>query len=1142
MEEGDQVHKQHHGPRSGKSAEKKKVAKRRKQGLEDKPVKLNQRAFGGTMRDAARDVLRRLERQERNAHVPKPSRDYLDVTPPTVVAVVGPPGCGKTTLIRSLVKHYTRQTLRSVKGPVTVVAGRARRITFLECTQDLNVMCDVARVADLVLLLIDASFGFEMETFEFLNIAQSHGFPKVLGCLTFLDKFKQNKTLKRQKKILKHRFWKEVCAGAKLFFLSGMDGGYYLPREMLNLARFIGVSALKPQNWRTTHPAILADRVEDLTPPAEVEKDPACPRTVCLYGFIRGKALRPTQKVHIPGIGDFSIADISVLEDPCPLPSKALVRNRQRHLTERMRRLYAPMSDIGDLLYDQHNVYLAVDRSVERVGKGMEMLHQLASDRFHVDEKLRQSGISLLAQGQQLQADEGAMETDDFELEDKRPLPTDDDDDDDGDDDGEDDGEAGDDPGLEGSDVRPDGTRRRRAVFSEEEAARLAERAKAVGEEDDDDDEEDNEEEEADGPKGGRLLPASWHPPTAGQHAAVSLEDEELEENEGMGPLFTKVSTDVLNAEDVTRERPAKLHDWEREDVRETLRNLFVTGKWTAEESAQEGGGAAAFEMVDENDDPDDGAAMHLDGDEEEEEDDGPGVDLELNNNELKDKVQYWKEKQKLKSPAEEELVAPAEEKAEEEDEDMAEYRKKKVQAKKAFDQNYDSMNNLQQMRHDIQEQNTKMKEVLDQLPAIEERVKVFGFYEGLYLRLVLEKMPAEFLKEFDPRRPVVIGGLQPHEEKLGMVYMRIKKHRWYPKILKCNDPLVMSIGWRRFQTMPLYAIEDQNGRHRYLKYTPLHMHCIAVFWGPIFPPNTGVICFQNIMDKSAKHFRPAATGYIMQSEKSSCVVKKIRLTGVPVRIHKNTCFIKNMFNSPLEVAKFEGAKLKTVSGVRGAVKKAVPNKKGIFRAVFEDKILMSDIVNLRTWKAVAPEQYYNPVTDLLKGAGWRAMRTQNELRKLHGIPIPRKGDSAYRAGPARRADKKFAALVVPDAVVAQLPFNKKKRMAKTVQTPHERTRVELALQAATARVYSPEETARTRLVAAVKGEARQRAQKRGPSSGKVLKKKLEKKVAEEKKRKRDSEQKIRKKQRIARDAQTKAGEGLRKHNASKRKAARKKG
>lgn len=59
-------------------------------------------------------------------------------------------------------------------------------------------------------MLIDASFGFEMETFEFLNICQVHGFPRIMGVLTHLDAFKNNKTLRKTKKNLKHRFWTEV--------------------------------------------------------------------------------------------------------------------------------------------------------------------------------------------------------------------------------------------------------------------------------------------------------------------------------------------------------------------------------------------------------------------------------------------------------------------------------------------------------------------------------------------------------------------------------------------------------------------------------------------------------------------------------------------------------------------------------------------------------------------------------------------------------------------------------------------------------------------------------------------------------------------------------------------------------------------
>ena len=52
--------------------------------------------------------------------------------------------------------------------------------------------------------------------------------------------------------------------------------------------------------------------------------------------------------------------------------------------------------------------------------------------------------------------------------------------------------------------------------------------------------------------------------------------------------------------------------------------------------------------------------------------------------------------------------------------------------------------------------------------------------------------------------------------------------------------------------------------------------------------------------------------------------MKKLKLVGEPYKIFKNTAFIKGMFNSAIEVANYEGAMIKTVSGIRGQVKKAI--------------------------------------------------------------------------------------------------------------------------------------------------------------------------------------------------------------------------
>ena len=182
----------------------------------------------------------------------------------------------------------------------------------------------------------------------------------------------------------------------------------------------------------------------------------------------------------------------------------------------------------------------------------------------------------------------------------------------------------------------------------------------------------------------------------------------------------------------------------------------------------------------------------------------------------------------------------------------------------------------------------------------------------------------------------------------MGFMRVRVKKHRWYKRLLKSHDPLIYSVGWRRFQSIPVYATEDINGRHRMLKYTPEHMHCLSNFYAPNMPPNTGFLAFQSLGTEE-KGFRVAATGTVLELDHSFKIVKKLKLTGTPHKIHKNTAFIRGMFSSELEVAKFVGANIKTVSGIRGMVKKATRGGTGTFRATFEDKPLRSDLVVRRT-------------------------------------------------------------------------------------------------------------------------------------------------------------------------------------------------
>lgn len=209
-------------------------------------------------------------------------------------------------------------------------------------------------------------------------------------------------------------------------------------------------------------------------------------------------------------------------------------------------------------------------------------------------------------------------------------------------------------------------------------------------------------------------------------------------------------------------------------------------------------------------------------------------------------------------------------------------------------------------------------------------------------------------------------------------------------------------------------------------------MHCQATFYGPQVPPNTGILAIQRLTG-NIPGFRISATGVVLELDASSKVVKKLKLVGTPTKIFKNTAFVTGMFNSELEVSRFEGASIRTVSGLRGQVKKSIrEGQPGTFRATFEDKILRSDIIFCRTWVPVEIKQYYNPVTSLLckSGAdGWRAMKNKAQLHVETKTPIEVNPDSIYK--PIERKERTFNTLRIPKTLEGALPFSSKHKDEK---------------------------------------------------------------------------------------------------------------
>lgn len=1092
--EQELLHKSHRSRQSGPSAKKKADSAKKKRGVSDTSKQRNPKAFAFKSSQKARRLQSRAtEKEQSRLHQPTIDRSIGEPAP-YVVVVHGPPKVGKSLVIKCLVKHFIRQNLTEVRGPITLVSGKQRRLQFVECPNDINGMIDAAKFADLALLLIDGSYGFEMETFEFLNILQVHGFPKIMGVLTHLDKVEDKTKLKKTKQRLKHRFWTEIYDGAKLFYLSGLDHGKYLKREIHNLARFISVMKFPPLSWRASHPYVLVDRFEDVTPPECVHMNNKCDRNITLYGFVRGCNLKKGTKIHIAGVGDFHTAGITNLDDPCPLPSAA----KKKGLRDKEKLFYAPMAGLGDLIYDKDALYININdhfvqfsevdgqNGVTQKGKdcdvGEALVKSLQRTKYSIDEKLENSFINLFIRGpnipsvDQIDANGNPEDTElRSGVESLKEYRSANETEADMSDEESDESLVQDTAAQTGAESvnalaqnnRPQtieehielhgGRLRRKAMFRNESNCDNLDHDKDDGDADDDEgSDEDAVGSDTDGSAFdsdfsdasenlgtenakwkeslmgraslrqktnlmqlvyGKSLSKSAETNVLRDSSEDESEDDEFFKPKGKGQKSVEgLDGDIVISNDCSKFiSQAHLKNWVKDELYESIRDHFVTGSWS------NAGCGGDFEDVETGEK----YTSHQTG---ETEDDAI----------QKDDVSVVAERREKK------LALRAKFDAEYNGSEPEEIHRNGVKSTQIKNEEDESFEKLKEKIELQKQRNAAELNDLDETT----RIDIEGFRTGTYVRLEVHDIPYEMVEHFDPCHPILVGGIGLGEEKEGYMQVSLKRHRWHRKVLKTEDPIVVSIGWRRYQTRPVYAMEDRNGRHRMLKYTPEHMHCLAVFWGFLAPPKTGVVAFQNLSNNQA-NFRITATAVVLEYNHAVQIKKKLKLTGVPCKIFKKTALIKGMFNSDLEVAKYVGAAVRTVSGIRGQVKKAAkeeignqPRKKGgspkegIARCTFEDKILMSDIVFLRSWVSVQiPMDCIELKTALRpRDQAWQGLRTMAELRTEFNLPIPVNKDSLYKK--IERKPRKFNPVVIPKSLQKDLPFSSKPKNISSRKRP----------------------------------------------------------------------------------------------------------
>lgn len=374
-------------------------------------------------------------------------------------------------------------------------------------------------------------------------------------------------------------------------------------------------------------------------------------------------------------------------------------------------------------------------------------------------------------------------------------------------------------------------------------------------------------------------------------------EDDTDDENE-IGGLFKSISKQQSQIHQDKQQRDAEespffenhsggIRNWT--ENKELIINRFITGKWKSTEDAEK-----LLELDDMSD-----SDSEIYGDFEDLE---TGKKYEGKASNTKDELEKETNGNVVEGNSRKR------DRVEESNMTRAELMAKKLKLKEKFDAEYDNPELKNTHRIDDDEafyekwkaEAEKQAEInRKEFAGLDDVVRneIEGFRAGLYVRICFNNVPCEFVTNFDPSYPILIGALNMSEENIGLVNCEVKKHRWYRKILKTGDPLIISLGWRRFQTIPIYAKREDDLKFRFLKYTPNHISCHMSFYGPITPQSTGFLAIQTVTNdiKEMKRigFRVAATGSVKEIDKSSAVLKKLKLVGTPVKIFQKSAFIK---------------------------------------------------------------------------------------------------------------------------------------------------------------------------------------------------------------------------------------------------------
>lgn len=227
----------------------------------------------------------------------------------------------------------------------------------------------------------------------------------------------------------------------------------------------------------------------------------------------------------------------------------------------------------------------------------------------------------------------------------------------------------------------------------------------------------------------------------------------------------------------------------------------------------------------------------------------------------------------------------------------------------------------------------------------------------GAYVRLHIKDLSSSLAlkaQSIHTQTPLVVCGLLQHESKMSVVHFGIRKHESFSEPLKSKESLIFHTGFRVFKTRPIFSTDDINmDKHKLERFLHPGRFSVASVFAPICFPPLPLVVFKET--GTEERLTLAASGSLKSVDPDRIVLKKIVLSGYPLRVQKQKAVVRFMFHNPEDVRWFKPLELWTKYGRRGRIKEPVGTH-GAMKCIFDGVLQQRDAVCVSLYKRVYPK------------------------------------------------------------------------------------------------------------------------------------------------------------------------------------------